>query len=166
MEVGERVKIAIAGNDNDHFLPAFGDPPTEAIQFIWDALRSIATSEETTMASRVEELVAYLLERHETKMRARFDKRKEQCKLFFELASDPEFRSQRTTEQLKFLKAARDIFRYTSTFLGLPQEARRESYGGLHYRLEEPRTTYANAKNDITPYSWRELDLKVQDTRK
>lgn len=164
MEVGERVRIAVAGNDNDHFLPAFGDTPTQAIQFIWDALRSIGTSEETTLTSRVEELVAYLLERHEPKMQARFDKRKEQCKLFFELASDPEFRSQRTPGQLKFLEAAQDIFEYTSMFLGLPQEKRRKKGGGLLYRLEEARPSYV--KNDITPYSWRDLELKVQDTRK
>jgi hypothetical protein len=97
-------------------------------------------------------------------MQARFDKRKEQCKLFFELASDPKFRSQRTPGQLKFLEAAQDIFEYTSAVLSLPKEERSESYFSLHYRLEEARTSYA--RNDITPYDWRDLELKVQDTRK
>jgi hypothetical protein len=162
LEVGERVRITVAGNDNEHFLPAFGYTPAEAIQFVWDAVLSIATSEETESTSRFEELVAYLFERQEAKMQARFDKRKEQCKLFFELASDPKFRSQRTPGQLKFLEAAEDIFEYTSTFFGLPKEKRSESYYVLHYRLGKARSSYT--KNDITPYAWRDLELKVQNT--
>jgi hypothetical protein len=159
LEVGERVRIAVAGNDNEHLRPAFGHTPDQAIQFVWDAVHSIATSEETERASRVEELVAYLFGRHEVKMQARFDKRKEQCKLFFKLASDPEFLSQGTPKQLKFLEAAQD-----SAVLSLPKEERSGSYFSLHYRLQEARTSYA--KNDITPYGWRDLELKVQDTRK
>ncbi|KAJ2911844.1 hypothetical protein MD484_g8571, partial [Candolleomyces efflorescens] len=161
LEVGERVTISVAGNDDEHFLPAFGHTPDAMIQSVWDALRSIASEPENT--ARVKELVGYLFERHETKMRARFNKRKEQCRLFFELVNDPAFLSQRTPEQREFFKAAEKIFKFTARVFELPPEKRKEAYYGLHCRLEQYRPSYSKGKH--ASYIWRDLELKIQERR-
>ncbi|KAJ2913004.1 hypothetical protein MD484_g7426, partial [Candolleomyces efflorescens] len=164
LEAGGRARIAVAGNDNEHFRPACGRTPVEAIHFIWDALRSIvATSEEKEKRSRVSALLAFLYGRHEAKIQARFDKRKEQCKLFLELAKDPDFQSRCSPEQLKFLSAARKIFRATSVCLEFSkEEAISEKWTYFHYVLQEAQDSYV--KKDVTPYSWHTLELKVQNT--
>ncbi|KAJ2915089.1 hypothetical protein MD484_g5358, partial [Candolleomyces efflorescens] len=163
--VGERVTICVAGNDDSeaHFRTACvnGATPDAMIQSVWDGLRSIVLSEPTSLNSRKKELVAYLFERHQGKMQRRFEKRREQCKLFFELASDPVLVSQRAAEHREFLKDARDIFHYTCTFFDLPQEKRKEAYYALYYRLEEARTSYAKRKDTVF-CSWWSLELKVR----
>ncbi|KAJ2915084.1 hypothetical protein MD484_g5352, partial [Candolleomyces efflorescens] len=161
LEVGERVRIYVAGNDGDHFRPAFGHTPDAMIQSIWDALRSIAS--EPTNNSLRKDLVVSLFERHIHKMQNRFEKRKEQCQLFFELADDPALVSQRTPEKQEFLEVAHDIFYAMSSFFELPEGGRKEAHLNLYHHLDEVQTYYSKSKSAFSN-TWRDLELKVRET--
>ena len=167
LEVNDSVRIAVAGNNEEHFREVSGQTPSDVIQSIWTTMQSIAASEKPERGSHIQDIIVYLLDRHQLKLGDRFAKGKEQCKKFFELAKDSDSWSRLSANQQQFMAAAENIFEYTSRFFDLPPEKRSSKYYVFWARLQAARTSYESYKlKGLTPsMGWvRSLESDVPAT--
>lgn len=159
VEIRDTVRIAMSGNGDNYLDKAFNRTPAEVVQFIWAVLNLIATSDATSLPLHIMKLGTALMERKEAILQARFDKRSKQCELFFELTSDPEWRSKLTPKEIKFLDVAESIYSQTVTLFSRPQAERKEMYSAVLASLEKARSELN--RNDVIPGRWSNLESKV-----
>ncbi|EAU87739.1 hypothetical protein CC1G_11017 [Coprinopsis cinerea okayama7 len=119
-------------------------------------MRHLVSSDNEKAAVHAKELTAYLFKRHLTKLKNRFEKGRDQCAKFFELARQPESWSSYTPREQKYLSAAQKIFEMTADFLA-QSRLDQQSCFALHCRLLEARHSYI--ANEVPDALSMEFDL-------
>ncbi|KAJ3511366.1 hypothetical protein NLJ89_g4140 [Agrocybe chaxingu] len=142
--------ITIAGNNADHFkADAEGRHPEATINTIWSKMRSICTSEGDERKHRIEDLLIFLFKTHMDKMRARYQKGDEICRIFFNVLDTSNAWNNLPEGTIKLLENAQKIYSASTKFFALSDDV--ETYmAAFHQSLIRSQREYTSKKDDLT----------------
>ncbi|CAA7267500.1 unnamed protein product [Cyclocybe aegerita] len=138
--------ITVAGNDVEHFEPdSEGRHPEALINAIWSKMRGICTSEGDERKRHMEDLLIFLFKTHMDKMRARYQKGDEICRIFFSVLDSSDAWNKLPKDTIKILEIAQKIHSASTKFFALSDNI--EAYmAAFHQSLIRSQRDY-NSKN-------------------